>query len=139
MRSHVLVRDVTTKHPQLVEWAASALGHNLLDLDMLEHDSTFTLQAFDKSGPLAYLPIQQPLMLESFALRPDTSDSMLAIAMTRLVEHALSEAYRRDAGEVYFLCLDQRTSEFAQRHHFTRVNLPLYRFNRREFEEQPAD
>lgn len=91
----------------------------LFDRDILRHKSTFILAAFNKSGALAFLPVQQPLMLENLIFRPGLSTGETAQAITRLAEHAIEETYARDAGEAYFLCRDQSTLTFAERHHFS--------------------
>jgi hypothetical protein len=117
---------------------------DLLDLDIFKHDSTFLLKAFRKSPPaftvadtVAWCPIQQPLMMENLIFRPGLSPSETAQAIMRLAEHAVEEAYRRDAGEVYFLCRDESTSSFAGRYGFVDVAtlptpLKCYRLNLRE-------
>jgi len=111
----------------------------LLDLDIFEHDSTFTLEAFRKSkesgaDSIAWCPIQQPLMMENLIFTPGLSETETAQAIMRLAEHAVEEAYRRDVGEIYFLCRDESTMKFAERYGFVDVALlptPLkcYRLN----------
>lgn len=119
--------------------AKTTLDGELLDLDIFEHESTFTLEAFKKGGEdgadtVAWCPIQQPLMMENLIFAPGLSEAQTAQAIMRLAEHAVEEAYRRDAGEIYFLCRDKSTCEFAERYGFKDVALletPLkcYRLN----------
>lgn len=131
----VVVReDVPEK---LREYARTTRDGELLDLDIFEHCSTFTLEAFGKDGAHAFCPIQQPLMMENLIFRPGLSLGETGQAIMRLAEHAVEEAYRRDVGEVYFLCRDQSTCEFAERYGFKDVAelaIPLkcYRLNLRE-------
>jgi len=105
---------------------------DLFDHDVLKHESTFSLTAASsESGRIAYLPVQQPLMLENLVFKPWISDKQRAQAMVRLAEYAIGEAYRRDAGEVYFLCRDEQTCRFAERHKFKLLpgELKVYRLN----------
>jgi hypothetical protein len=119
---------------KLREFARTTRDGELLDLDIFNHDSTFTLEAFGKDGAHAFCPIQQPLMMENLIFRPGLSQAETGQAIMRLAEHAVEEAYRRDVGEVYFLCRDESTSKFAERYGFKDVALletPLkcYRMN----------
>lgn len=105
---------------------------DLFDHDVLRHGSTFSLSAISsESGRIAYLPVQQPLMLENLVFKPWTTDKQRAQAMVRLAEYAIGEAYRRDAGELYFLCRDESTCRFAERHKFKLLpeELKVYRLN----------
>jgi hypothetical protein len=134
---------VTIAGPEDVQRAVRAamttLDGELLDLDIFEHESTFTLEAFRKGGKdgadtIAWCPIQQPLMMENLIFAPGLSRAETAQAIMRLAEHAVEEAYRRDAGEVYFLCRDPSTCDFAERYGFKNVAelatpLKCYRLN----------
>lgn len=116
-------------------WLETALDGELFDFDVLEHESTFVLTAMrTKAGRIAFLPVQQPLMLESFARHPELTKEQTSQALTRLVEYAIGEAYRRDAGEIYFLTRDPETMAFAERHKFRTLpdDLKVYRLNLRE-------
>jgi len=119
---------------QLRRFLESTPDGELFDLDVLEHDSTFVLAAFNRSGILAFLPVQQPLMLENLIFRPGLSVTETAQAIARLGEHALEETYNRDAGEAYFLCRDASTLKFADRHGFSELpsGLTVRRCNLRE-------
>ena len=122
---------------KLLEFARTTRDGDLLDLDIFEHGSTFTLEAFTRNGARAFCPIQQPLMMENLIFRPGLSVAETGQAIMRLAEHAVEEAYRRDAGEIYFLCRDESTCSFAERYGFQNIeNLPTplkcYRLNLRE-------
>ena len=144
---HIVIREANEERDIAVRWAKSTPDGDLLDFDIFEHDSTFLLGARQSgrpstreldSGPrLAYLPVQQPLMLENLIFRPGLSDRERALAITRMTEHAISEAYRRDVGEIYFLCREESTRKFAERHLFRNVRelvpgIEVYRLNLRE-------
>jgi N-acetylglutamate synthase-like GNAT family acetyltransferase len=104
---------------ELLPWAK--LEENLLDEAMLQQASAFVLCARAETGRLAYLPVQQPLMLESHVFAPGLDDRRKSLAMARLTERAVAEAWRRDAGEVFFLSQRPETARFAARHGFSNV------------------
>jgi hypothetical protein len=110
--------DSEPEKEQMVSWLKFTLDGDLFDMDVLQRASTFIVNARSNKERLAYLPIQQPLMLENLIFRPMMSPSDKARVIAKLAEFAVSEAYRRDAGELYFLCRDQSTVEFAERHLF---------------------
>jgi hypothetical protein len=111
----------------------NSIDGELFDLDVLSHKSTFVLAAIrtGRKGHLAYLPVQQPLMVENFLRCSELTEELAAQSLTRLVEYAISEAYRRDAGELYFLTRDEDTEKFALRHKFQPLpdGLKVYRLN----------
>jgi hypothetical protein len=126
-----LRQDVPEK---LREFVQTTRDGALLDWDIFAHDSTFTLEAFAQDGSHAFCPIQQPLMMENLIFRPGLSVGETGQAIMRLAEHAVEEAYRRDCGEVYFLCRDESTCRFAERYGFkdvAQLAIPLkcYRMN----------
>jgi hypothetical protein len=111
--------ESAVERSEMLTWLQSTLDGDLYDPDILEHASTFVVGARTVGARLAYLPVQQPLFLENLIFRPELSISEKARAMTKLAEFSISECYRRDAGEIYFLCRDESTIQFAERHHFT--------------------
>lgn len=133
---HVLVRRADREEigDIMLRFLATTPDGELFDADVLEHQSTFVLAAFNQSGALAFLPVQQPLMLENLILRPGLSVGETAQAITRLAEHAVEECFTRDAGEAYFLCRERSTLKFAERHGFTELpaGLLVRRLNLRE-------
>lgn len=134
---HVIVKLARLDElDEMREWLRSTRDGELFDYDVLEHESTFVLQAMgaDSQYYSAYLPVQQPFMLESLVCRPGLTASQTAQALTRLSEYAISEAFRRDAGEIYFLTRDADTAKFAERHKFKPLpdGLKVYRLNLRE-------
>lgn len=141
---HLIIRLASDSEDRATEYAKSTPDGDLIDLDIFRHQSTFLLEAL-RSDPeargwtadrLAYLPVQQPLVLENLLFRPGLNDRERALAITRMTEAAISEAYRRDVGELYFLCRHAETCTFAERHKFVdvgaRFGLKTYRLNLRE-------
>jgi hypothetical protein len=133
--SHVIVRPGRfSDHQTMREWFASVPDQNLFDPDVLDHESTFTLCAFDDSGPLVYVPVQRPLMMESLAIRPGLDNRRIALSLAELTRSTILRAYDLDAPEVYFLCENEQTLQYATRHLFKEVSYPLRRVNLRELE-----
>ena len=129
---HLVVKLAPDETDTAALWAGQTLDGDLLDLDVFAHQSTFLLSARASGvGRVAYLPVQQPLMLENLIFRPGLSNSDRARAITRLAEYAIGEAYRRDVGELYFLCREPSTCAFAERHKFKPLpqELKVYRLN----------
>lgn len=121
----VIIRPSDDEREQAIEWARETPDGDLLDLDIFEHGSTFLLGARQYPGrTIAYLPVQQPLVLENLIFRPGLNDAERAVAIARLVQYAIAEGYRRDVGEVSFLCRHKETCRFAERHNFVRVDGP---------------
>lgn len=114
--------------------ARISVDGQLFDPTVLEYKSTFVLEAFDLSGTIGWLPVQRPLMAESYLRARLLSPALAAQALTRLTEHAVEECYRRDAGEIYFLSRHKETLEFAERHKFTALpeGLQVRRLNLQE-------
>lgn len=120
---------------EMREWLETTRDSELFDHDVLAHESTFSLCALGtESKRMAYLPVQQPLMLENLIFRPGLSLAQTAQAITRMAEYAIGEAYRRDVGEIYFLCRDESTCQFAEKNKFRSLAeidpaLKVYRLN----------
>lgn len=138
---HLIIREALPGEQETaLRWAKSTPDGELLDLDVFNHASTFLLAAATSGsvpGPIAFVPVQQPLMMENLIFAPGLNDSDRARAMVRMSEYAISEAYRRDASEIYFLCRHELTRKFAERHLFRNVRevvpgLEVYRLNLRE-------
>ena len=55
--------DSFPERKEMLTWLESTLDGDLFDHDVLQHTSTFIVNARSNKERLAYLPIQQPLML----------------------------------------------------------------------------
>ena len=91
------------------------------------HPGTFTLAAYNKDRVIAFLPVQQPFVYETFAPNPEASDLELAVAMKEFTQFLVSQAYLKNVAEMYFLGSDNDTSEFANNHIFEKLNMNVYR------------
>jgi hypothetical protein len=128
----LLVRKRDDVPENLLEFSRTTVDGDLIDLDVFNHQSTFTLEAFGKNGTYGYAPIAQPLMIEHLIFRDGLNIAEKGQAIVRLAEHAIEEAYRRDVGDVYFLGHEVSTMKFAERYGFrdiTELGLKCYRVN----------
>lgn len=115
------------------DWAKRAkyLGRiaekNLIDPRVLEYPVTDTLVAEKEGREIVYLPAQQCLVLESLGISPEASVTEIAGALDKLIATAVYEARKNGHGEIYWLCSDESTCKFAERHGAELVTLPVYR------------
>jgi hypothetical protein len=91
------------------------------------HPGTFTLTAYNKEKIVAFLPVQQPYMYETFAPNPEASDLELATAMKEFTQFLVSQAHLKNVAEMYFLGSDIDTDNLATNHLFEKVPLSVYR------------
>lgn len=113
MSHHVYVRPARSGEGALFEQWSQGTENNLFDPQAALYPTSFTLCAYDSSGPLVFMPIQQPLFLESLAIRPETDRLPIAKAMKELIHTAVTQAHLKGAGEIYFMCKDESTIAYA--------------------------
>lgn len=109
------------------------------DQTLYNYPSTLTWCAFNSSGVIAFVPVQQPLMLEALLFHPLSTPTQRAMAMKEFTCTAVSQSYQRGSGEIYFLCpeksLEEKTTcEFAQHWGYERVDMPVYRIRLTDLE-----
>lgn len=125
MRNHVFVRPAESKDAgNVIEWSKS---NPFWDPEVGRFKSTYTLCAFDKDGPLMYIPVQQPQMLDVYAARPGATDHQLATALRELIQEVITQGFIRQSGEVYFLDTDPGTSALAENQLFAPLPWKVYR------------
>lgn len=116
------LKKLTSWIPQNAAW----------DPTLYQYPSTLTWCAFNSSGVVAFLPVQQPLMMEALLFHPLSTSTQRAYAMKEFTCFAVAQSYQRGSGEVYFLCPEKTpeektTCEFARNWGFERVEMPVYR------------
>jgi|SRR5215472_1135537 len=113
---------------QIVEWLNGNVG-NLYDPDILTYPTLRVLCSYDRRDvdPVAYLPTQQALMLESLAINPKAKDLTLAQAARDLVKGAQLLASTSGIREIYCLSTDPQILKIAENHGFERVPYPVVR------------
>jgi hypothetical protein len=109
---------------KLLSWAEA---NPATDAKVFTYKNTYTLCAFTSSGVVAYLPVQQPLMMEAVAFHPLATDQYKALAMKELTHALVTSAYLGGSGEIYFLGTNEGTNEFAEKNGFKQVDVPVYR------------
>lgn len=123
----VFVRPILPEEAQtFYDWAVEN-PNNEFDPEVPKFPSSTTWCAYDKTGPLAYQTLQQPIMLESLATRPGLPPIQVSSLLKELTQNAISFASQRGVGEIYFLGSDDNTNQFACNKIFEKVDLPVYR------------
>lgn len=110
---------------QIVNWLAGNSG-NSFDPDILKYPTLRTLCAYNGS-PVAYLPSQQALVLESYAPKPGLSEEESALALRDLVKGMELLASSLNIREIYFLDGDNGVAGMAVRHGFEELPMKIYR------------
>jgi hypothetical protein len=124
---HIFVRPATKEDADLfLEWSRST-PNNGWDSEVAKYPSTVTWCAYDRHGPLAFMPVQCPLMMDSLASRPGASKSEIAVALKELTQANVTLAHSKGAGEIYFLGTDDGTDAMAQNQIFEKLNYTVYR------------
>lgn len=127
MRNHVYVRPATkADSEQFMEWSRSN-PDNGFDPAVAAYPSTITWVVYDRFGPLAYMPMQCPLMMESIAYRPGASRAEIATAMKEFTQQFVTQAHIRGSGEIYFLGSEEGTDNMASNQIFEKLPFTVYR------------
>lgn len=109
----------------LVEWLNGTKG-NLFDPGILKYPTLRTLCSYD-GQPIAYLPTQRALFLESLAVNPAASLLDKGQAFRDLVKGSMLLAASDGIREIYMLCEDENVLKVAEGHGFERIPYPLVR------------
>lgn len=139
MSKQIYVRPILPEESQMYfDWATES-KINEFDSSVCLFPSSTTWAAFDESGPVAFQTLQAPIMLESLAPRPGLSPAQTAQALKELTQHAITLAYSRGAGEIYFLGTDADTDVFATSHIFQELPHKIFRAKLADLEGKNAD
>jgi len=134
-KRHIFVRPVRkTDTEKFVEWSIGT-KNNLFDPDVVKYPSTTVRVAYNSEGPVVFVPVQRPLMLEALAINPTSGPIEVASALKALTQDAVAQCHLNGAGELYFLCRDQLTSDFAEKHGYEKINVQLYRIKLADLEK----
>ena len=109
----------------IVEWL-NADPKNLFDPNILEYPTLRVLCAYN-GAPVAFLPTQKALFLESMAINPKASDLERAQALRDLVKGAELLASSDGIKEIYLFGEDERVLQIAEKRGFERLPWPLLR------------
>lgn len=111
---------------QFVSWELRTKG-NQIDPKVLTYPSTSVRVAYDNDGPIIFLPIQRPLLLESLGVRPSTGTRKVAAALSTLLHDAVEGARLEGRGELYFIGTEPTLPKIAQDHGFEELPWKIYR------------
>lgn len=129
---HIFVRPAEAKDVEnVVEW--SKLNPEW-DPEVGRYKTTYTLCAFDETGPIMYMPIQRPQMMDAAAIRPGASTLQIANAFRELTQAAVTQMFLQGSGEVYFLGTDEGTNALAESQLFLRLPWSIYRLKAKDLE-----
>ena len=136
MAHHIFVRPAREEdREQFIQWSLNT-KNNLLDPDIIKYPTTLVWCAFDENGPIVYVPVQQPLFMESLAINPEASPALVAMALKELTQNLVTQAHLKGSGELYFLCADDETIEYAKRQAFTEMPHRIFRIKVSDLEKK---
>ena len=135
-RRHTFVRPARPEDRELfVKWTLENASRNGADPDVITYPTTFVLCAFNDKGPLVFMPVQQPLFLDSLAIRPDADPIEVAGAIRDLVKACIMQAHLKGAGEIYFISDEETIQTFAKNQLFHKLPVNLYRVKLADIEK----
>lgn len=102
-------RDVA----ELGQWLNDT-PQNLFDPAVFFYPQTSTDVAFKRDKKIGFMPMQLVAMLESLGFNPEATEREKAIALSELVKSAMWKAREKGIKEIYFVCKDDSTAEFAK-------------------------
>jgi hypothetical protein len=113
MHKLVFVRPVRPEDTKkFVDWSLET-PNNEFDPEVAKYPSTIVLCAYDKDGALAYQPVQQAFIMDSFASRPGASKLQVATAMKEIFQGLVTQAHIKGVGEIYYLGTEPGTNHMA--------------------------
>lgn len=125
--NHLFIRPAQPEDSEkFLEWSRNT-PNNGFDPEVARYPSTITWCVYDKSGPLAYMPMQCPLVMDSLASRPGASKSEIASALKELTQQFVTQAHIRGAGEILFLGTEEGTDHMAVNQIFEELPYKVYR------------
>jgi hypothetical protein len=111
---------------QMATWMGLLANRNNIDTAIFSYPATDILKA-SNGKPVIYMPRQRVMFLESLAINPEAQASDVALALRAIMQVSEYEARVNGHGEIYFLCGDKETCEYAERHGMEEIKLKLYR------------
>jgi hypothetical protein len=136
MSRHVFVRLAEERdREKFAKWSAGTKD-NLADADPLSYAGTVVLCAYDADGPIVYVPVQRPAMMEALAINPERSQVDVAVALKELTQALITKCHFENTGEIYFLCKEPLTQKFAEHQLFEKMDFPCYRVKLKDLEKR---
>lgn len=133
----IFVRPAMAKDSQdFLDWSLAAKDSGF-DPDVPNYPTSVTFAAYNEDGPIAYLPMQAPIVLESLAAKPDATPLEIASALRDFVKTAILQCHIRGIGEIMFIGTSPETNLFAENSKiFTKVEYPVYRLKISKLEKK---
>ena len=100
---------------------------NGFDPEVARSPSTLVLCAYDKTGPVAYQPVQQVFMMDSYSGRPGNTKLQTAAAMRALFQETVTQAHIKGVSEIYYLGTEPGTDAMTTNHVFEKLPYSVYR------------
>src|SRR5689334_18708395 len=98
---HIFVRPAAEQdREKFAEWSVNTKD-NLCDSAPLLYRNTVTWCAYDTNGPIVFVPVQQPKMMEALAINPDADPVDVAIALKELTQNLVTQCHMDGTGEIY--------------------------------------
>jgi N-acetylglutamate synthase-like GNAT family acetyltransferase len=110
--------------PLISQWMSDQARKNDVDPAVFGYPNTQVYVAH-KDKPVAFLPVQLTMTLESFAFAPDSTEIQKAAAIAQLIKTAVFIAREKQIAEIYFYTTDDSIAEFALRHKFREMGRSL--------------
>ncbi len=131
---HVFVRLAReADREKFARWSVST-KKNLCDSAVLGYANTLVYCAYDSKGPIVYVPVQKPAMMEALAINPAADPVDVAVALKELTQAIVTQCHMDGTGEILFLCEEETTQKFAEHQLFERVPWNLYRIKLADLE-----
>lgn len=135
MRNHLFVRPAKFEDAAIFEEWSRNTPNNGFDPEVAKYPSTITWCVYDQHGPLAYMPMQCPLVMDSLAGRPGASKYEIAAALKELTQQFVTQAHARGAGEILFLGSEDGTNELAENQLFEEIPYKVYRLKLKDLQK----
>jgi hypothetical protein len=131
---HIFVRPVRPEDTKkFIDWSLET-PNNGFDPAVAKYPSTFVLCAYDKDGPLSFMPVQQVFMMDSVATKPGASKSQTALALKEFTQALVTQAHIKGIGEICFLATDDGTNKMAENQLFEELPYKVFRCKIAELE-----
>jgi len=121
MREPIKVEKMKAEDiPEMAGWMDRLSDRNNIDAAIFGYPATDVLKASNGKAVM-YMPRQRVMFLESLAINPEAQASDVALALRALMQVSEYEARVNGHGEMYFLCSDPETKNYAIHHGFVAV------------------
>lgn len=112
------------------EQAARFLAHtegNLFDPKVLSYNATQVFKASDGEKNIVFMPVQNCQVWESLGINPEASELEVAASLKAIAHVLRFKALSEGQGEILFMCAHPLTQQFAEKHDFKKLEVPMYR------------